>query len=253
MAAKRDGYSESERVSLLAQVSKVCPRCGIALFYKKGNKTFGGYELAHIYPLNPKPHEVALLQDEKRLHEDVNHPDNILPLCGNCHGIFDKPRTVAEYRELYQLKRELIRNEQQASLRISYSLEVEVAALVERLSVAEPSSTGAGLSYDPKSLAQKLQDDVSPPLRQKIRHNVADYYGVVRGGLLSLEEDNPGVSDLVLSQVRTFYLKQKTLGLSQEKVFSNIVDWMAARTQAKTIEAAEILASFFVQNCEVFE
>lgn len=253
MAAKREGYSESERVSLVAQVNSICPRCGISLFYKKGKRTFNRYELAHIYPLNPKPEELELLKHEERLHEDVNHPDNLIPLCGNCHGVFDKPRTVEEYRELCQLKRELLRNEQQASLRISYDLEVDVSRIVQRLYDSDPTVDEGELSYDPKSLDQKLKEDVSPPLRQKIRHNVSDYYQVVKSGLLRLEEENPGVSDAILAQVRAFYLKQKLLELQQEKIFANVVGWMAARTKPKTIEAAEILASFFVQNCEVFE
>jgi ribosomal protein S27AE len=253
MTAKRENYSESERVSLVTQVNSICPRCGINLFYKKGKRTFNRYELAHIYPLNPKQDELDLLRHEKRLHEDVNHPDNLIPLCGNCHGVFDKPRTIEEYRELFDIKQELIRNEQQASLRMSYDLEIDVSLIVLRLSESEPMDFQGELSYDPKSLVQKLQGDVSPPLRQKIRHNVGDYYHVVRSGLLSLEEENPGVSDLILAQVRSFYLKQKALGFQQERIFANVVKWMAERTKPKTIEAAEILASFFVQNCEVFE
>ncbi len=253
MAAKREGYNEAENVALLAQVGSICPLCGINLFYKKGSRTFKGYELAHIYPLNPRLEEINLLQNETRLHCDVNDPDNILPLCSNCHGKFDKPRTVEEYRQLYQLKRELIRNEQQASIRISYELEIDVTLIVQRLYESGLTADEGILSYDPKSLSQKLNSDISQPLRQKIKHNVADYYQTVRSGLLRLEEDNPGVSDTILAQVRAFYMKQKMLMFTQEEIFANIVSWIEVRAKPRTIEAAEILASFFVQNCEVFE
>jgi hypothetical protein len=253
MATKRSKYSEADQVALMTQVEGVCPRCGVALFYKKGGKTHKLYELAHIYPLNPTPEEEAILTGEKRLHEDVNHPDNIIPLCGNCHTKFDKPRAVDEYRELYKIKEALIANQKQASIRTSYQLELDITHVIQALYDVDPTSNQAELSYDPKSLSEKLKDSLPTPLKQKIRHNVSDYYQTVRNRLLDLEKENPGVSDLILAQVKSFYLKQKTLSLEQEKIFSNVVAWLEVKTKPKTVEAAEILASFFVQNCEVFE
>ena len=61
----------------------------------------------HIYPLNPTIEETQLLKHEARLSTDVNDEDNVIPLCEICHGKFDKPRTVEEYRSLFKLKQEL--------------------------------------------------------------------------------------------------------------------------------------------------
>jgi hypothetical protein len=253
MAGKRENYSEAENIALVVQVGSVCPRCGIGLFYKKGKRTFKRYQLAHIYPLSPKAEEIELLRDEERLHEDVNHPDNLIPLCGNCHGEFDKPRTAEEYRALCQLKRSLIRAEQQASLRVSYALETQVAEIVRKLATSDPCEIEGDLSYNPVSLSQKLGGEISPPLRQKIHHNVADYYQLVRREFRNLEGQVPDISSVILSQVRSFYLKQRSLGFGKEIIFSHVVDWISTKTKPQTIESAEILASFFVQNCEVFE
>ena len=92
MTDKRRTYSTPEQISLTTQVGGLCPLCGVSLFYEKKGKPQKAYEIAHIYPLNPKTEETNLLKNEKRLHSDINHLDNLIPLCLSCHGKFDKPR-----------------------------------------------------------------------------------------------------------------------------------------------------------------
>lgn len=50
-----------------------CKKCG----YNKH------IEVAHIKPVNSFPKDSTL--------EEINHPDNLLPLCPNCHWEFDHP------------------------------------------------------------------------------------------------------------------------------------------------------------------
>lgn len=91
------------------------------------------------------------------------------------------------------------------------------------------------------------------PTKNKIKHNVADYYQYVRTRFEDMERETPNLSELVSVQVKVFYVRQKTLGLSQHLIFANVVNWIVAKTRPETMEAAEIVASYFVQNCEVFE
>ena len=105
MSNPRKKYSDAQNVALLSQVNGVCPLCAEILFYKKGGKSYKNYEIAHIYPLNPTPTEKTLLEHEERLSNDVNDENNVIPLCEICHGKFDKPRTVEEYRMLLGIKK----------------------------------------------------------------------------------------------------------------------------------------------------
>ena len=91
------------------------------------------------------------------------------------------------------------------------------------------------------------------PTRRKVRHAVSDYFHQVKAAFLELERTDPGCSQLIFGQVRTFYLKQKTLGRPQGEIFANVVQWVRARAEAETLESAEAVAPFFIQNCEVFE
>jgi hypothetical protein len=193
------------------------------------------------------------LKNEIQLHSDVNHPDNLFPLCLMCHGKFDKPRTAAEYRELSVKKSALIRRAEQQEIQTVYQLESDIHRVIEGLYITDDTLNVIDLGYDSKSVTDKFNSSMPVPTQQKIKHNVADYYQYIKTKFMEIEREKPCVSDLINSQVKTYYVKQKSLGLSQQEVFENIVAWFCARTKPQTVEAAEIVTSFFIQNCEVFE
>lgn len=250
---KRRKYSPAEEMCLTTQVDGRCPLCGSGLFYNKRNRSYKNYELAHIYPLNPTPSEIDELKNEERLSIDVNHADNIIPLCLTCHGKYDKPRTVEEYQKLAALKKSFARRSELQEIQRSYQIENDIQKVIEGLYSTDDMEKETDLKYDPRRLKDKFDDTLSVPARLKIKHNVTDYYQHIRSKFLEIEKENPNSSVLIYSQVKTFYLKQKTLSSSQQEIFSNIVDWFYTKTQPQTIEAAEIVTSFFIQNCEVFE
>ena len=142
MTNTRRDYNNAEVAALLSQVSSRCPLCDDPLFYRKKQRQYKGYELAHIYPLNPRPEEVVELTSSPRLCADVNDPDNIIPLCVDCHGKFDKPRTEDEYLDLYRIKFDALQQERQRSLASQYPLELQIAAIVVHLHSAAVDEVG---------------------------------------------------------------------------------------------------------------
>ncbi|WP_369335499.1 ABC-three component system protein [Clostridioides difficile] len=53
--------------------------------------------------------------------------------------------------------------------------------------------------------------------------------------------------------MRLFYLQQAKTSSSQQQIYKNIVYWLQQKTSSTSSEACEILASFFIQNCEIFK
>lgn len=254
MTNKRRDYNDAENAALLSQVSSRCPLCDEPLFYRKRQRQYKGYELAHIYPLNPRPEEVVELANSPRLCAEFNDPDNIIPLCVDCHGKFDKPRTAGEYLELYRIKFDALQQERQRSLASQYPLELQIAAVVAHLHSAAVEEAGdAALALTPKAVDDKLDATMPPPTKRKVRNAVEDYFRHVQAAFLELERNDPGCSELIFVQVKSFYVMQKRQSLPQSQVFANLVDWIRARAKAQTLESAEAVASFFIQNCEVFE
>ena len=94
---------------------------------------------------------------------------------------------------------------------------------------------------------------VSELVIRKIKRNVSDYYPFVQRQFRELEREMPNKSHLIFSQVRTFYLKQKDLGLPKQDIYQNVVAWFRSVTRSDMIEAPEVIAAFFVQDCEVLE
>ena len=137
MSDSRKKISENNQLILFAEVEGVCPNCPNQLMYDKNGRKEKKYEIAHIYPLNPKPEELVLLKDEERLSKDPNHNDNLICLCVDCHTKFDKPRTIEEYRNLFVKKKNLIRINKEKSIWINTGLETEISNIIDLLSEKE--------------------------------------------------------------------------------------------------------------------
>ena len=252
MSNKRIKYTTAQQTALVTQVERVCPLCSDPLFYKKNSRTYKNYEIAHIYPLNPKPEEKVLLMNEERLSEDVNHEDNVIPLCIDCHGKFDKPRTLEEYRGLVAVKKELIAKSNQEEIWGRYAIEEEIGIVIDALYNDSDLDIEAEIEFVPKAVDEKLDETITRPTHRKIKTQVRDYYRFIKDKFSALDQSEADISETISLQVKTYYLKQKRLGLRQQEIYENIVSWLNAKTKPKTSDASEILASFFVQNCEVF-
>lgn len=249
---KRKTYTPAQEIIFLAQVDRQCPLCPKPLFYKKNGKTFKNYEIAHIYPLNPTEEEKELLKNEELLDIDVNNENNLIPLCPSCHKIYDKPRTITEYRKLVEVKKKLINKTTQQELWEDFSIEKDLSSILKELYSDLEINPQIELSFDVKKITTKLNNTIAQTTKRKIQHNVSDYYLYIRERILTIDKSNINFSDIICLQIRTFYLKQQQTISDQQTIFDNIVNWIYMKTKPKTIDAAEILAAFFIQNCEIF-
>ncbi|MBP2838651.1 HNH endonuclease [Pseudomonas putida] len=248
---KRKSFSPNFNIMLVSEVSAKCPKCRRPLMYEKANTSNKWYELAHIYPLNPTPAELELLKNELRLSEDVDHPDNLIALCLMCHSEFDNPRTVEGYREMVALKQSIMERNRQSKLMDEYVIESEISKIIDALE--HLSDEEVELSYEPKELNSKIDDTMSRLTKNRIKENVSNYFSFVRKKLQLVEAESPDSSTMISYQVKLYYLRQKKQSQNQQIIFKNIVDWIRHRSGSESTEASEIIASFFIQNCEIFE
>ncbi|MBF2595398.1 HNH endonuclease, partial [Listeria welshimeri] len=77
MVDNRVNPTSNMKLLLYNQVDGRCPFCGKNLHYVK-NQIQTLFEVAHIYPANPKSYESELLKDVPRLSEDVNSIENLI-------------------------------------------------------------------------------------------------------------------------------------------------------------------------------
>ena len=64
--------------------------------------------------------------------------------------------------------------------------------------------------------------------------------------------DDFSFSSLCL-RIKSCYEKMKAITNNKEYIFNEIVNWIMKHTGSKSQVACEIVVSFFIQNCEVFD
>ena len=249
---KRPPISRPQEVALCVQVNRTCPNCGKPLFKRKGKATYKEYEIAHIYPLHPTPEEVELLKGLERLSNDPNHEHNLIPLCFSCHNIFDNPKTVEGYLALVAKKKALINESEQQEIFQQYHLEQEIISIIHSL-LDDTADFGNPVSLEAKRVDTKLNSTIKPITKMKIKGNVTFFYLFIRDRFAELEKLSPNKAVLIAQQVKSFYVKQQSLSLSQQEIFQNTVSWIHSKFDTTSKEAAEVIAAFYVQNCELFE
>lgn len=256
MSNDRKKFTENDNLILYSEVEGMCPLCPNTLMYEKNDQNRKNYVIAHIYPLNPKPEEIELLKDQERLSTDPNDLKNLICLCDICHTKFDKPRIVEEYQNLVAIKKTLLRRTAEKSLWGDTKVEYEIIEIIDILSNDEIDLEKEDiLKYDSKAIDTKVDDTITVLTKRKIHRNVQDYYHIVKSKFIDIDKVTPLTTETISSQVRTHYLLlcKQNKDLNQKAIFDAMVNWLSKRTSQETNEAAEVLISYFIQNCEVFE
>lgn len=255
MDTKREPFTENDKLILFSEVEGMCPLCPNSLMYEKNSQNRKNFEIAHIYPLNPKKEELELLKDEEKLSSNPNDLKNLICLCVSCHTKFDKPRTLEEYKELVAIKKTLLRQTKDKSLWGDTKIENDIKEIIRILATEEIDLSKEDiLRYDPKEIDRKVDDTITLLTKRKIHRNIQDYFQIVKSKFIELDKITPLTTETISSQVKTHFLllcKEHKV-VNQKIIFDALVSWLSKRTKQDNDEASEILISYFIQNCEVF-
>lgn len=221
--SKRKKPTENMGLVLFDEVGGICPKCTKPLMNRSKGQMTKLYEVAHIYPNSPRPHEVILLKDEELLNENVDHEDNLIALCRDCHKIFDNPRTVDGYREMVSIKRELQRLSKLKNGWFGNSIDEEISEVIATLASFSEEALEE-LSLKAMKIDSKSDSTLEVLVKLKIKNNVKYFYSKIKSKFAELDKRIPYTSDTIYSQVKTYYVKLKKEGLDQTQIFSALVD-----------------------------
>lgn len=244
---KRKQVTPNQDAFFLSEVSNFCPLCNEPMQYVKGKSRYKNYEIAHIYPCNPTPIEEILLKDCPRLGIDTEDEENKIAICIKCHNQFDNPRTVEEYMKLYNLKRNLISSRTVRTMFNELPVQEEIIQIITSL-IYLSGSEGTELSLDSIEVKNKISE---PLLCQKITNYVAEYYTFIDNGFRNLNIGDAKYRE-ILCTFKLAYLKISAKSTSQEEIFNNLVNWLSTKSGISSRIPNEIVISYFVQHCEVF-
>jgi cytochrome c553 len=235
---------------LLAETGNHCPLCGEPLLGKKSGKSMKLYQIAHIYPYSPTKEQLEELQDVP-MAEDRESFENKIALCLNCHKKQDVHTQKEEYIRLYNKKQQLMRQTKAMDGASTVFIEDEIKEVLQKLKEADIKKL-IPLSYDAISVDKKITQE-NGLLLNDVRDKVVQYFLFVQEILQDIDKSGPQKSKIIASEIKTCFLKAADRGLSQEEIFSTLVDWLTSKTQSQSELACRIIISYFVQDCEVFD
>lgn len=90
-------------------------------------------------------------------------------------------------------------------------------------------------------------------LVESIENHVVKYYKVIENFLRLRDVEHPNSSQQLLNMVRRRYLALSIKKTKASIVYYGIRNWIMDEAKSDNELAAEILTSFFIQNCEVFD
>ena len=257
MVTSRKKYTDNEHSILYKETRGSCPLCLKSILFRKpaSKRIIKGYEVAHIYPLNPTPAQGLLftLADFPE-PPDKNALENVIALCPSCHRKYDKDFQIPELKRLKEIKNGFLAEAKARETVAEHTIQVQVYEILDR--ITELSNDELDIPpprFDASTIDKKLRTGISTLQKREIKANAVDFYVRIRDHIRELEQNDQIAIRILQNQVNSYYLAmQQQHPDNKDAVFNFVADWISARTQ-KSLLAAKVLTSFFVQNCEVFD
>lgn len=194
--------------------------------------------------------------------------DNLIALCPACNS-----RYLAEVasgtnektlRFLKQKKQELMIEETTNTILSRHEIEQGVDRLLRKIQddlieLTDEELKAMHLNYDPVKVRRKIPGDTREQrkLLKKVLQHVRENFNLVDGNLKNLNKEKVVRQRMLSGQINTLFIDfdETTIDgepLSQTVIFDKLVDWLQRRTDEDK-EICEIVVSYFVQSCEVFD
>ena len=255
MANARVKYHANEHSILYGETGGACPLCSLPMMFKKASSKHPsiGYEIAHIYPLNPNAEQKKALTGYS-VPSDINSLENVILLCPSCHTRYDKDFKIEEYNNILEIKNGFL-SEAKAKLAASeHALQEEVCEILDLIALGEEEYGDLSeTKLEVGSLDEKLKKDISPLQKREIRSNVIDFFVPIRRHIKLIEQRDQAAIRILQNQINSYYLvmERQNPG-NKDLIFNHISKWISLKS-GKSIISSKILTSFFIQNCEVFD
>jgi len=253
---ERKQISKADERLHLIEVNGFCPLCGRSLLQTSGKKT-KLCEIAHIYPHSPTTEELKILKGVHVFGEDSESFQNKIPLCLNCHKNYDYHKTKEEYNKLLNIKRNLytslLTKSNLSEVTLLSFLYDDIEKILDEISKWDPvSDENIELKMNPLEVKNKFLDS-ERLLKNKVRSYVINYFHFIKNYTKNLTDSHALNFETLATNIRSAYLTASKSSESKEKIFDLLTNWLVNKTESKNKIACEIIISFFVQSCEVFD
>lgn len=237
---------------LLEEVDGICPMpgCGKSLVNEVNGKLYNQYEIAHVFPNKPDDFQKLHLKDVEVDGDNSESLANKIALCRDCHKIYDNNTTEVSYSQMLERKRKLAVRLKAKKEISKVVIENDIVKTIEVLTTMKKDDLeqSGTLEYKSLAVAQKVEDYM---LCSEIESKVTQYFNFVRD-CFKRYDANGDRFELICNSVRHLYLQLKVEKLTQHAIYETITNWFESKTEATRL-ACEIMTSFFVQTCDIYD
>lgn len=248
----RKDPTDNQLKILLEEVDGSCPMpgCGKSLVNEIDGKVYNQYEIAHVFPNKPDEFQKLNLKDVEVDGENSEALANKIALCRDCHKIYDNNTTEVSYLQMLERKRKLAVRLKAKKEISKVVIEDDIVKTIEVLTTMkkEDLEKSGRLEYKSLAVEQKVEDYM---LCSNIESKVTQYFNFVRSSFKRFDLSGERF-ELICHSVRLLYLQLKVEKLTQYEIYETITNWFVSKTQG-TRTVCEIMTSFFVQNCDIYD
>lgn len=183
-------------------------------------------------------------------NDDGEQIDNLIALCPECAGKYLLSHSEEDQEELHDLKatmHELLLTRKSLT---DIKIEESVSEILEIICETDPKEI-TNLSYEPKSVRDKIYKKNYLLFRSNIA-NVTQYYPFIETQFKSFSREKKMNYERLSMQIRSAYLTAAEKTSLQDEIYTSLVEWLMDVTRKPRV-SCEIVISFFVQKCEVFD
>ena len=222
-------------VRLLAETKQHCPMLGCfkPLYFEEAGRSTFDYRIVQVNPRLPR--HVA---------------DNLVAMCPTCATRYMAAMTKEKVAELEDIKLNISSIMEALDSMPEERLVAGVKRVVSKIG-SIPIERIMDLNYNPTEVIKKM-DKTDPGLFFKIQHYVSKYYPIVRDDCKEMEIEGTLNFEKFCSQMKFKYQDLRDRGLDQTQIFDVLTEWIAGETHEEK-SSCEVVVSYFVQKCEVFE
>lgn len=221
-------------LSLLQECNSLCPllECSKPLYVKKDDEKQPYFQIIQINP-----------------QKSYDRLSNLLAVCPECAAKFNMQKTEHDILRLAEIKRRMQEKENISELASEEKIEQDITTLIEKITNAE-SSELSELNYSPVELKKKFLPS-EHQLEDEIKPRVVKYFNFINELLKQKVEKENFNETKFRKAVKHIYENLETEEFEKTQIFETISERFYNMSKNSHI-ACQILASYFVQSCEIF-
>lgn len=221
-------------VFLVAEAGSICPNCHQKPLFAYGD---GRNELVY---------DVTVIDPD----ESADDMNNLIALCPECAAKYLALRTPLDIIRMRDNKKALLDAFDNQDIRAEQHIPDGVCRVIDKIpSIQVPAN--ADLNYDPATVREKIDADKSR-LYLTVKTQVNVYFNDVHEAFQQLGREGKLRFNSFCQQVKYMYVTFRDKGYDQNKIFYEMTKWISDAT-GEVWGDCEIVISYFVQKCEVFD